>query len=78
MEKIKRNGSKIEIDRNDLAAELKLFRYRHRYTQQKLAEQWGVSRWSIMRAEAAGEIGVGLLIAIYSRLAQSMREEGER
>lgn len=77
MEAIKRKGNKIEIDRNDLAFELKLYRCKNGLSQEELAKSWGVSRWSIMRTEAAKEVSTGLSLLIYSRLSEELRKELE-
>lgn len=77
MEPIKRKGSKIEINRDDLAVELKMYRCKRGLTQRQLADEWGVSRWSILRTEAAEEVSIGLTILIYSRLTECLRKQTE-
>lgn len=77
MEPIKRRGSKIEINRDDLAVELKMYRCKQGLTQRQLADEWGVSRWSIIRTEAAQEVSIGLTILIYARLTECLRKQAE-
>ena len=49
----KDNGLRVDIDRQEFALELKKWRLRKAYTQQQVAERWGISRYTIIRAERA-------------------------
>lgn len=71
----KRKGTKIEIDREQLAAELFMYRHKAQLTQEELAEKWHVSRYSIMRAEKGAYISMGLLFTIYANLTEALRKE---
>lgn len=53
---IKRIGNRFEVNRDDLAAELRAFRLRAGLTQKELGEKWNLSRYTIMRAETSKEL----------------------
>lgn len=78
MIEVKRKGTKIEIDREQLAAELFMYRHKAQLTQQELADMWQVSRYSIMRAEKGDYISMGLLFTIYANLTEALRKEASK
>lgn len=48
---IKPNGIRVDVNREEFALQLKTWRLRSRLTQVQVARRWGVSRYTIMRAE---------------------------
>lgn len=73
--KLKKNGLTLDIDRQDFALELKTWRLRKGITQSELAKNWGCSRYTIIRAEAARNITWEMAYKLFSKLLQAQREE---
>lgn len=78
MVEVKRKGTRLEIDREQLAIELQMYRYRVQKTQQELAQEWNVSRYSIMRIEKGEHVSIGMLFSVYANLTEALRKEGEK
>lgn len=72
---IKRKGTELEIDRQEVGVELAKWRIRQGLTQQQLGEKWGMSRYSIIRAEKGKNVSWGFAYRIWSKLLQEMRKE---
>lgn len=64
-----------DVERNDFALALKTWRLRHDYTQKQVAHRWGVSRYTIMRAEAANPISWEMAYKLFNRLAYETRND---
>lgn len=73
---IKRNGIKMEADVEELAIQLKTYRLRAGLTQRQLSEQWGVSRYTLIRIENAYEVGWPTLYKVANKLITAVAEEG--
>lgn len=62
------NGIEVDIDRTSFALALRTWRIRHNLTQQESAQRWGVSRYTIIKAEAgkyvSWEMAYRLFIAL--------------
>lgn len=71
----KRDGIKMDTDREDFALALKTYRLRVGKTQRDLAKDWGTSRYTIMRAEAAKPISWMQAYKLFARLAEDLRAE---
>lgn len=72
---MKQQGLSMEVDREQFAMALKTWRIRQGYTQQQLAEQWGCSRYTIMRAEAGKDITWMMAYRLFARLSEELRKE---
>lgn len=73
---MKRVGLEMETDRETFAMALKTWRLRQGKTQEEVGQAWGVSRYTIMRAEAAKPITWELAYRLFARLAEELRREG--
>lgn len=74
--KIKQNGLTLDIDRVGFAMELKTWRLREGLTQRQLAERWGTSRYTILRAERAKDIGWTSAYRLFAKLSEEFRKKG--
>ena len=61
--------------RQEIGRELVKFRIRQGLTQAQLAERWGMSRYSIIRAEKGKAVSWRFTYAIASKLTQELRKE---
>lgn len=69
------NGLSVEIDRNQFALALKTWRIRQDMTQQQVADEWGVSRFTILRAERGKPISWVMAYRLFARLADALKRE---
>lgn len=67
---------RVDLDKNEFALALKTYRLRAGLTQQQLGEQWGVSRYTIMRAEAGRDITWTTAYRLFAHLSKALRQEG--
>lgn len=65
----------VDINRAELALELRTYRLRQGLTQEELGARWGTSRYTILRAEAAKPISWEQAYRIYNKLARDLRQE---
>lgn len=72
---MKREGLTMETDQQQFAMALKTWRLRKGYTQRRLAELWQVSRFTIMRAEAAKDLTWEMLYRLFARLSFELERE---
>lgn len=72
---MKPNGIEMECDKNEFALALKTWRLRSGLTQQQVAEQWGCSRYTIMRAENAKQVTWEMAYRLFAKLAGELRKE---
>ena len=70
-----KNGVQMDTDRADFAIALKTYRYRTGKTQRDLAKEWGTSRYTIMRAEAAKNISWIQAYKLFAHLAKDLEAE---
>lgn len=79
MEKIKvtmkRQGVKMTSNREDVALAVKTYRLRSGETQAALGKRWGLSRWSIMKIEAAKPVSWELAYTAFARLSEDLERE---
>lgn len=61
--------------RQEIGRELVKFRIRQGLTQAQLAERWGMSRYSIIRAEKGKTVSWRFTYAIASKLTHELRKE---
>ena len=72
---IRQKGLTMQVDRKAFAVELKTWRLRTGRTQRDVAREWGVSRWTILRAEAAKEIAWETAYKLYYQLSLALKVE---
>lgn len=70
-----RVGTQLETDKEQFAIALKTWRLRNHLTQQQAGEKMGVSRWTVMRAEAAKDITWECLYRIFAYLSVELQRE---
>ena len=70
-------GREMTFDRDAFALELKTYRLRQGLTQRQLGDKWGLSRYTIMRAELAKNLTWESAYRLFARLSQELKEEGE-
>lgn len=67
---------KMNADKNEVALALKTWRLRQGFTQKQLAQRWGISRYTIIRAEAAKNITWEMAYKIFAKLSAELQKEG--
>lgn len=72
---MKPKGLAMETNREDFALALKTWRLRKNMTQQQVAERWGVSRYTILRAERAKAVSWTIAYKLFGHLAEELRKE---
>lgn len=79
MEKIvvnmKPNGIDMEVDQKEFALALKTWRLRQGLTQKQVAEKWGCSRFTIIRAENAKNVTWEMAYRLFAKLAGELKNE---
>lgn len=65
----------MECDRQEFALALKTWRLRAGLTQAAVARRWGVSRFTIMRAEAAHQITWEMAYRLFNQLSHELENE---
>lgn len=73
-----KNELSLKIDREDFAMSLKTWRLRQGLTQKDVAKAWGVSRHTILRAEAARPITWEMAYRLFAKLSTSLKNEQEK
>lgn len=72
---MKAKGLTMECDRQEFALALKTWRLRAGLTQAAAAARWGVSRFTIMRAEAARQITWEMAYRLFNQLSHELEHE---
>lgn len=62
-------------DAKAFGLEIKKYRLRQGLTQRQLGERWGLSRYTIIRAETGTNISWESAYRLFAKLTQSMRDE---
>lgn len=70
-------GLKMEVDKQEFALALKTWRLRHGYLQREVAQMFGVSRYTIMKAENAQDITWMMAYRLFAKLSKYLEEEGK-
>lgn len=70
-----RQGITMQTDREEFALALKTYRLRKGLTQKQLGERWGLSRYSILRAEKMKKCTWEVTYRLFARLAEELRHE---
>lgn len=65
----------METDKNEFALALKTWRLRSGLTQSQVAEKWGCSRFTIMRAENAKTVTWEMAYRLFAKLSNELKEE---
>ena len=68
-------GLSMETDKQEFALALKTWRLRNAYTQKQVAQMFGVSRYTIMRAEAASDITWMMAYRLFAKLSYYLLQE---
>lgn len=72
---MQRVGVTMQAQREEMAVAIKTYRIRQGLTQQELGERWGVSRYTIMRAETAKDIGWVTAYKVFNQLVDEQHKE---
>lgn len=75
--KMERVGLTMDIDKEAFAVALKTWRLRNGLTQAQAGEKWGLSRYTIMRAESGKNITWETAYRMFARLSEELRKEGQ-
>ena len=70
-----RQGLTMETDTQQFAMALKTWRIRNGLTQKQVGERWGVSRFTIMKAEGAQHITWEMAYRLFARLSHELEIE---
>ena len=65
----------MECDRKEFALAVKTWRLRAGLTQQQVARRWGVSRFTIMRAERARALTWEMAYRLFNKLSYELEHE---
>lgn len=74
--KMKQSDDKMITDEKEFAMALKTWRLRQGMTQQQVGERWGLSRYTIIRAEKCKGLTWESIYKLFNRLADELRKEG--
>lgn len=72
---LKRAGLTLTADRADVSIAIKTYRLRQDLTQEQLAEKWNISRYTIMRLEAARPVSWEMTYKVWARLSEDLANE---
>ncbi len=75
--KMEARGLEMEVNRQEFAMALKTWRLRNALTQKEVGERWGMSRFTIMRAESGKNITWEMAYKLFAKLSQELKKEGE-
>lgn len=75
--KMERVGLTMDIDKEAFAVALKTWRLRNGLTQAEAGKKWGLSRYTIMRAESCKNITWETAYRMFARLSEELRKEGQ-
>lgn len=75
---MKAKALRMECDRQEFALALKTWRLRSALTQRQVGEMFGVSRYTIMRAEAAGPLTWEMAYKLFARLSDQLLKEKQQ
>lgn len=73
---MKQQGLSMEVDKNEFALALKTWRLRQGLLQREVADRWGVSRFTIIKAENAKTVTWEMAYKLFAKLAAELRKEG--
>lgn len=68
-------GLEMDVDKQQFALALKTWRLRQGLTQKQVGERWGLSRYTILRAEGAKNITWEFAYRLFAKLSEELRKE---
>lgn len=74
---MKPNGLEMDVDKNEFALALKTWRLRSGLTQRAAGQRFGVSRYTIMKAENAKNVTWEMAYRLFAKLAVELRKEAQ-
>lgn len=74
---MQRKGLEVDVDREAFAWELKTYRIRQGLTQAALGKEWGMSRYTIINAEAMRPLSMEMSYKLFARLTEAIRKEAQ-
>lgn len=72
---MKPKGLTMDVDKNEFALALKTWRLRQGLLQREVAEMFGCSRYTIMKAENAKTVTWEMAYRLFAKLAAELRKE---
>lgn len=75
--KMEAKGLEMDVNRQEFALALKTWRLRNALTQKEVGDRWGMSRFTIMRAESGKNITWEMAYKLFAKLSQELKNEGE-
>lgn len=72
---MKNNSIRVNISAQEFALELKTWRLRQDLTQEQVGEKFGVSRYTIIRAENAQPISWEMAYRLFAKLSYELKIE---
>lgn len=72
---MKRDGLKMDVNKQEFGLALKTWRLRQGLTQKQTGERWGCSRWTIIRAESARNVTWEMAYRLFAKLAKELEDE---
>lgn len=74
---MKQQGLTMEVDKNEFALALKTWRLRQGLLQREVAEKFGCSRYTIMKAENAKTVTWEMAYRLFAKLAAELKKEAD-
>lgn len=74
---MKPKGLEMDVDKNEFALALKTWRLRSGLTQREAGQRFGVSRYTIMKAENAKNVTWEMAYRLFAKLAVELRKEAQ-
>lgn len=74
---MKPKGLTMDVDKNEFALALKTWRLRQGLLQREVAEMFGCSRYTIMKAENAKTVTWEMAYRLFAKLAAELRKEAD-
>lgn len=74
---MKQQGLTMEVDKNEFALALKTWRLRQGLLQREVAEKFGCTRYTIMKAENAKTVTWEMAYRLFAKLAVELKKEAD-
>ena len=74
---MKPKGLTMDVDKKEFALALKTWRLRQGLLQREVADMWGCSRYTIMKAEHAKTVTWEMAYRLFAKLAAELRKEAD-
>lgn len=71
------SGLEMDVDKQQFALALKTWRLRQGLSQREVGARWGVSRYTIIRAESARNITWEFAYRLFAKLSEELRKEAQ-